>query len=236
MPDTTNELNLIQKLAKIRDIASVAKRDKQGYGYTYVDVTQILAKVTAGMRKYGVSLVPCIVPGTAKVEATTTVDTKLDKTGKPYEKKTTETLVTAEMVFRWVNDDNPEKDHLDIPWFIVGSQSDPSMSLGSGLTYTQRYFLTSFFQIAQTDLDPDAYRSKQKEAEASEDRAIAEGIIEQFDVIVKQFLADHPDKGDEVKNFIAKYVKKSAYLSIKEPALAAKLFEDFKTEFLKEEE
>lgn len=234
MPDTTNELNLIQKLAKIRDITSVAKRDKQGYGYTYVDVTQILAKVTAGMRKYGVSLVPCIVPGTAKVESNTTVDTKMDKTGKPYDKKATEMMVTAEMVFRWINDDNPE-DHLDVPWFVVGSQADPSQSFGSGLSYSLRQYLTTYFQIAQSDLDPDAYRTKQKEAEASEDRAIAEGIIEQFDTVLKQFLADHSDMKETVAKFIAKYVKKSDYFAIKEPKLAAKLFEDFRAEFLKED-
>lgn len=234
MPETTQELNLIQKLAKIRDIASVAKRDKQGFGYTYVDITAILAKVTAGMRKYGVSLVPCIVPGTAKVEAVTSVDTKLDKAGKPYEKKATESMVTAEMVFRWVNDDNTE-DHLDIPWFVVGSQVDPSQSFGSGLSYSLRQFLTTYFQIAQADIDPDAYRTKQKEAEASEDRAIAEGIIEQFDTVVKRFLADHPDMKETVAKFIARYVKKSDYFAIKEPKLAAKLFEDFKKEFLEEE-
>ena len=186
------------------------------------------------MKKYGVSLIPCIVPNTAKVEINTMVDTKVDKTGKPYDKKTTEAMVTADMVFRWVNDDDT-KDALDIPWFVVGSQSDPSQAFGSGLSYTQRQFLTTYFQIAQTDLDPDAYRSKQKEAEASEDRTIAEEIMKQFDVIVKQYLADHPDAGGEVKAFIAKYVKNAAYLSIKEPKLAAKLFEDFNDKFLKEE-
>lgn len=227
------QLNLIQKLAKIRDIASVAKRDKQGYGYTYVDITAILAKVTAGMKKYGVSLIPCVVPNTAKVETTTTVDTKLDKAGKPYEKKITETMVTADMVFRWVNDDDLT-DTLDIPWFVVGAQSDPSQAWGSGLTYTLRQFLTAYFQIAQSDLDPDDYRTKQREAEASEEKAIAEGLIEQFDIIVKQYISDNPDKSEEVKNFIAKYVKKAAYRSIKEPKLAAKLLEDFKNNYLKE--
>lgn len=234
MPEQTKDLNLVQKLAKIRDIASVAKREKQGYGYTYVDITAILAKVTAGMKKYGISLVPCIVPGTAEVEIVTMVDTKVDKAGKPYEKKTTESMVTADMVFKWIDDDNPE-DHLDVPWFVVGSQADPSQSFGSGLSYSLRQFLTTYFQIAQSDIDPDAYRTKQKEAEASEERAIAEGIIEQFDATVKQFLADHPDMKETVVKFIARYAKKSDYFTIKEPKLAAKLLEDFKAEFLKED-
>ena len=50
------KLNLIQKLAKIRSISDVAKKDKKGFNYTYTDITEILAKVTAGMKKYNVSL------------------------------------------------------------------------------------------------------------------------------------------------------------------------------------
>ena len=48
------KLNLIQKLAKIRSIADVVSKDKKGYNYTYADITSILAKITAGMKKYGV--------------------------------------------------------------------------------------------------------------------------------------------------------------------------------------
>ena len=57
----TTNLNLYQKLAKIRMIADVAAKDKRGFNYSYADITQILAKVTAGMNKYGVSLIPGIV-------------------------------------------------------------------------------------------------------------------------------------------------------------------------------
>ena len=191
-------LSLIKKLAKIRNISDVAQKNKQGYGYTYTDITEILANVTAGMKKYGVSLLPSIVPGTSKIEQVTTVNTKTDKQGRTYDKKDTEMLFSADMVYKWVNDDNPEE-FIEIPWAVVGSQSDPSQSLGSGLTYCSRYFLTNYFQIAQSDLDVDAYRSKQKAAEASEDKAIAEAIIDQFDTILKQFLADNQDKKDEAK-------------------------------------
>ena len=61
-------LNLIQKLAKIRAISDVVAKEKRGYNYSYADITTILAKITAGMKKYGVSLIPQIVPGTANVE------------------------------------------------------------------------------------------------------------------------------------------------------------------------
>lgn len=230
----SENLNLIQKLAKIRAISDVVSKEKRGYNYTYADITSILAKITAGMKKYGVSLIPQVVPNTAEVIQNVVTNTKFDKTGKAYDNTTTEMLVKADMVFRWINDDNPEE-FIDVPWFVTGSQSDPSQAFGSGLTYCTRYFLTSYFQIAQSDSDVDAYRSKQKVAAESEDKAIAEEIIAEFDSIVKQFLADNQDKVDEVKKFISRYAKNANYLAIKEPALASKLLGDFNSKFIKGE-
>ena len=43
---------------------------------------------------------PGIVPGTADVQQSTIVNTKFDKTGKPYEQTSTEMLVKADMVFK----------------------------------------------------------------------------------------------------------------------------------------
>jgi hypothetical protein len=143
-------------------------------------------------------------------------------------------LVKADMVFKWVNDDDPT-DFIDVPWFVTGSQGDPSQALGSGLTYCTRYFLTNFFQIAQADSDVDTYRSKQKAAEASEDKAIAEEIISQFDVLLKQYLADNQDKTEDVKKFITRFAKNANYLAIKEPALASKLLDDFRNTYIKGE-
>ena len=95
-------LNLIQKLAKIRAISDVVAKEKRGYNYSYADITTILAKITAGMKKYGVSLIPQIVPGTANVEQSVSSTTKFTKTGEAYEAKTTEMLVTADMIFKRV--------------------------------------------------------------------------------------------------------------------------------------
>lgn len=230
----SESINLIQKLAKIRAISDVAQKNKKGYNYTYADITGILANVTAGMKKYGVSLIPYIVPGTSEISQNVVVNTKFDKTGKAYDQTTTEMLYKADMVFRWINDED-SNDCIEVPWFVTGSQSDPSQAMGGGLTYTTRYFLTSFFQIAQPETDVDAYRSKQKEAEASEDKAIAEQIIAEFDKIVKQYLADNPTKSDEVKKFINKYAKNANYFVIKEPELASKLLSDFKANYIKGE-
>lgn len=228
------QLNLVQKLAKIRAMSDVVSKEKSGYNYKYADITTILANITGGMKKYGVSLIPTIVPGSATIDQNVVVNTKFDKTGKPYDQKATEMLVRADMVFTWVNDENPEE-KIEVPWFVTGSQGDPSQALGSGLTYCTRYFLTSYFQIAQADSDVDAYRSKQRAAEASEDKAIAEGIIEKFDVVLKKFLADNPDETENTKKFLTRYAKNANYFAIKEPSLAAKLLDDFQKTYLKGE-
>ena len=235
METEENTLNLVQKLAKIRAMSELATKSKQGYNYTYTDVTEILAKVTSGMKKYNVSLIPSIVPQTANVSQLVSVNTKIDRQGNAKDVTTTEMLFTADMTFRWVNDDNPEE-HIDVPWFITGSMSDCSQSLGAACSYGMRQFLTSYFQIAQSsDLDVDAYRSKQKEAEVAESKAIAGEIISRFDSVNKQFITDNPERAAEVKKFVSRYVKNAEYTKIKDPALAAKLLEDYTNTFINKE-
>lgn len=58
MAETETKLSLVKKLAKIRAMSDAVSKEKQGYGYSYADITTILAKVTAGMKKYSVSLIP----------------------------------------------------------------------------------------------------------------------------------------------------------------------------------
>lgn len=234
MEEQDTELSLIQKLAKIRAMIGAVQKDKEGFNYKYVDSTEILAKVTAGMKKYNVSLIPSITPGTTKVSQNVTRTVKMNKQGQPVETVSTEMLFSADMVFTWVNDDCPD-DRIEVPWVLAGAQADPSQAIGSALSYMTRYFLTSYFLIATPENDVDAYRSKQKAAEVAEEKAVAEEIISQFDETLKTYLADNPKRKDEVQKFISRYVKNANYFAIKEPNLAAKLMNDFKDTYLKEE-
>ena len=224
------ELNLLQRLAKIREIAEVVSRSKKGFNYTYADLAEILAKVTAGMKKYHVSLLPSIVPETAKVSQETFVNTKFDKQGHTYDQTTTEMVVTADMVYRWVNDDNPD-DKIDVSWFVTGMQPDPSQAFGTGLSYCERYFLCNYFQIAQPE-DVDKYRSDQKLAAEQEEKVILDSIKQEIDNTVRTYLSDNPKQAEEVKQFMANYDKKSNYLAIKDIGVASKLLEDFRNKFL----
>lgn len=54
-------MNIYQKLAKVRKQVEVIQRNKSGYGYKYVSEDEILAKVSGLMDKYNLSLIPSVV-------------------------------------------------------------------------------------------------------------------------------------------------------------------------------
>jgi len=229
-------MNIYQKLAKVRKQVEVIQRNKSGYGYKYVSEDEILAKVSGLMDKYSLSLIPSIVQESAVIEPYHTMKTKVltnKVTGETsrYEEHVNEVLVHADMQFTWVNNDDPNE-RVVVPWILIGHQSDGSQSFGSGLSYAMRYFLLKYFNIATPEDDPDKWRSKQKAASAAEDKMAASEIITNFDAAVKEYLAAAPGKADEVKQFVGKYVKGGNYFAITDPTLASKLLNDFKTTFM----
>lgn len=227
-------MNLYQKLAKIRKQVEVLKKNKSGFNYKYVTDEEILARVTAFMNKYDISLIPSIVQGTINHEQYHYLKTKIDRTSKqPYEEHNNEIIVRADMTYTWVNNTNPEE-RIEVPWATIGQQGDASQAFGSGLTYSMRYFLLKYFNIATPEDDVDNWRSKQKAAEVAEDKALAEQIVKQLDEDIKCFLSDNPEESEDVKKLVTKYVKNGNYFAITEPALASKLLSEFKTTFEKE--
>ena len=227
-------LNLYQKLAKIRKQVEVMKKNKSGFNYKYVTDDELLAKITTFMDKYNLSLIPCVVQGSMTHELYHYMKTKIDKnTKQSYDEHNNEIIVSADMVFTWVNNENPQE-KLEVQWATIGQQTDSSQAFGSGLTYAMRYFLLKFFNIATPDDDVDSWRSKQKAAELAEDRALAEQIINEFDIAVKEFLEANKDEGEKVKELASKYVKDGNYFAITESTLAAKLLSDFNNTFVKE--
>lgn len=222
-------LPLLEKLAKIRKLVDVVSKDKKGFNYKYSDINEILAKLKAGMERYGVTLIPQIIHGTTEVAPVTLTNVTADGTGKRVEKSTTEISVKSDMVFRWINDDNPNE-FIDVPWYLVGSQTDQSQAFGSALTYCTRYFLLNYFQIAQ-DNDVDEFRSKQKEAAHAEETATAAEIVAKITEEMRAYLADHDEQKTAVKKLCEKYAKGGNYTTIKEPAIAAKLLDEFRTKF-----
>lgn len=234
------QMNIYQKLAKIRKPVEVIKKNRKGYGYTYVDEEEILSKITGLMGKYGVSLIPNITHGSASVEPYHYVKTKTTKDGKAYEEHNNEIMVRADMDWIWVNDDNPE-DRVVVPWFFVGSQTDASQAFGSALTYASRYFLLKYFNVATSDDDPDNWRSRQKEAENAEDRLIAGKIVDEIHSLVTTHLANKPDDKQKIIALTKKYVKENGkasanYYAIESSAVAADLLNALKAGLSENEE
>lgn len=218
-------LNLYQKLAKIRKSLEVIKKDKAGYGYTYVSEAEILSKLSVQLDKMNLLLIPEIVP-----ETTTTHLWDMEQTKKGEIEHKCEVVIDGTMNFTWINTDNPEE-RLVVPWHFAGQQSDASQAFGSGLTYCTRYFLLKFFNIATVEDDPDNWRGKQKQAEKEEDLLLAKGLVEQIDTAAKEFVAKSKDPEKAKESLLAvtkKYVKSGNYLKIEEPALATRLLADVK--------
>ena len=206
------QMSIYQKLAGIRKMVEVIRKNKSGYNYKYVSEDEILARVTAGMDKYHVLLYPGIVPNTAVITPYNYTKIKYAKNGDKMEESINEVLVNADMTFTWVNLDNPS-DQLVVPWVIVGQQGDARQAVGSGLSYLHRYFMLKFFQIATPDDDPDNWRSKKMEAAEAEERQIVNGLVEEIDGMVSNYLSAITDE-EQLKDartkltaVVKKYVK-----------------------------
>lgn len=224
-----SEMNIYQKMALIGEVVDVMKKNKAGHGYMYTTEESILARIKGKMADYHISLIPEIVPGTLKVSPFLTKKTKVTESGSIYEQNVNEVLVSSDMYFHWVNNDNPEE-RIVVPWALVGHQADASQAFGSGLTYVTRYFLLRYFGIATAN-DPDEIRSQQQQVAEEEAQRLCADLIDHFNLTLRSYVASHPDKKDEVQKFCAAYVKDGNYRKIKDPELAAKLIGDFNNRF-----
>lgn len=183
-------MNLEQRLVKIRGLLNVIQKNKSGYGYRYTSDDEILPIWQGGADKYGVILVPAIA-----ADSVTTMPytyTKLNKKTKE-EEAVNSYLVYGPMSYTFKCIDNPE-DSLTVPWYFCGEQSDPSQAFGGGLTYSQRYFILKFFQIATPEDDPDHYTTKRKNAMEKEDQELARSIAEEISETIQTALNQTKDE------------------------------------------
>lgn len=240
---TYQDYNIYERLAKIRKPVEVLQKNSKGYGYNYVDEAEILSKIKGMMNSYHVSLYPEIVPGTIVVTPHSYQKTKTGAKGNIYQENVNDVLVQSDMVWRWVCDDNPDS-YIEVPWAMVGQQSDASQAFGSGLTYSSRYFLLKYFNVATTNDDPDEFRRKKKEAEEFAQKEVTDKIINDVHILVSEFLEASENVAADKKK-ISTVVKKYAsdnqgkpssnYYLIKNPEVAANLLNEL-TKKLKPEE
>lgn len=150
-----SELNIFQKMVEVRKTVTEQglNKDKKGFNYSYVTGDQILAKMVSKMNELNLLLIPSSNVGDFN---------KYDyKNSKGQEK--TEFQVKGQMTYTWINADKPEETFTST-WAYYGQQDDISKAYGSGLTYSERYYLLKFFGIPTDYDDPDLknYGNKQQ--------------------------------------------------------------------------
>lgn len=138
-------MNLYQKLIEIRKDVIKFSKDSEGYGYKYVSGSQAIAKIRSKMDELGVLLIPEIK------EATSTTYDYVNAKGK----ECTDHIISGDMSYTWINAEEPSE-KLTVPWKLYGAQDDISKAFGSGLTYSERYFILKFFQAPTDADDPDS--------------------------------------------------------------------------------
>lgn len=137
-------MNIYQKLVEVRKSIEGWDKDTKGYGYSYVSGSQVLGKIKNKMDELGIILETHIETFSHGIHE------YVNAKGKSVK----DFVVEGKMKMVWVNADSPE-DKIEVPWHYAGQQDDISKAFGSGLTYTERYFMLKQFGVPTDYDDPD---------------------------------------------------------------------------------
>lgn len=173
-----NKMTLDQKQMELKKLVSIMQKDSEGHGYTYVSEESILLAINDKMIELGLKLIPRFKPNTLYSEVVNYQNAK----GQPK----TDVLVRSEIQFVWKDIESGETEVID--WGLVGQQADGSQSLGSGLTYSNRYFLLKYFNVATSKDDPDKIRSEMEaELERKKLSTLQTKIKKAFNEMVQKY-------------------------------------------------
>jgi len=150
-------LNVLQKINEVKKVAYGFKKDKKGFNYEYVSGNQILGAIKDKMQEIGLLLMPGIshINDYSKFEYDKTSYDKFEKCNKT--KHIVEFIVYGTMTYSWINCEDPT-DKYEVSWAFFGQQDDISKAFGSGLTYSERYYLLKSLGLPTDEDDPDAKR------------------------------------------------------------------------------
>ena len=179
-------MNLYEKLVEIRKEVINFSKDTEGYGYKYVSGSQAIAKIRDNMDELGIILVPGVGD-----TITSTYD-YINSKGK----ECTDHIVSGDMSYTWINAEEPSET-LTVPWKLYGAQDDISKAFGSGLTYSERYFILKFFQAPTDDADPDNRDTSNRGTAAK--KGLSEAQVKRLYAIANAAGYDHVCNGLEGK-------------------------------------
>ena len=141
--------SLFKKLLDLQKAVIGLTRDKAGNSYQYVSGDKILSVVRPTMDKLGLLLVPEVLEYSF---------TRQDYATKQGQKS--EMFCALRMRFTWIDAETGET--LQCMWASSG-QNNWDKSIGSAMTYGERYFLLKFFHIATDKDDVDAPKTAEEE-------------------------------------------------------------------------
>jgi len=137
-------LNIYQRLSNVRKTCSYLRKENEGYQFKYVSSSQTLGHLHNAINENGLILIPEIV--SQELQETTN------------QKGNKEFFTKLNMVFTWVNIDNPDE-KIVCQWTAQGLDN-AEKGIGKALTYAEKYFLLKFFNIATDKDDPDKFQEK----------------------------------------------------------------------------
>ena len=178
MEEKKKSKSLAEKLFEIKDEVSILQKNAEGHGYSFVDEESVLLKINAKMKELKLRLIPNFVPETTDVFPVTYENSK--------GQSKTDIVIHSEMTFTWQDLETGEKE-INY-WYMIGQQADGSQAMGSGLTYSNRYFILKYFNCATSSDDPDAIRSKlAKEEEQKKLSAVQTKTKKMLDKMIKKY-------------------------------------------------
>lgn len=218
-------MNIYQKLIEIRKSVKGFEKDAKGYNYTYISGEQVLSKVAGKMNELQIVLEPRVMYETATHEIFQ-YDT-LDKYGKT--KHNIDYIVKCKMEYVWINAENPEE-KIVIPWALFGQQEEISKAFGSGLTYSERYFLLKYFGMQTDEDDPDSRQGEKPEENGKKGKGKKNDSPEVTYIdnltqkAIEKLMQDNSKTIDDAKRYIKqKYGQDITSLSQLTPQMAAQL-------------
>ncbi|EOU1600908.1 ERF family protein [Clostridium perfringens] len=144
-------MNLWQKLIEVRKEIDNFVKDTKGFGYQYVSGSQVLSKIRPKMDELRVLL---------KIETEDILWTTFDYKNSKGEDKT-DFVIAGKVKYTWINADEPTERE-ECSFDIFGQQDDISKAYGSGLTYSERYFILKSLQAPTDNDDPDSKDTRGK--------------------------------------------------------------------------
>jgi|SRR5579875_367444 len=140
-------MNIYQKLIEVRKLVHYLQKGEDGPQFKYVSSSQVLAAVRDKLDELALLLMPAV---------------KGHKVTEHVNAKGTITYFTEiDIEYTWVNAENPEET-VTRSWYAQGVDLAGEKGPGKAYTYSEKYFILKFFQIATDKDDPDSFQEQHK--------------------------------------------------------------------------